>query len=78
MIICELISNTWVRGTAFYLELQSSFYLATAAFVIASSIVISVVALQSLAVYRQKMILARKGRLDWGCNRALADVHVAA
>ena len=72
MIIYDFISNTWVRGTAFYLELQSSFSLSIAASVVASSIVISIVVLQSLAVYRQEMMLARKGKLDWGPFRGLS------
>ncbi len=72
MIIYDFITNTLGRGTAFYLELLSAFTLSTAASVIASSIVIAAVAAQSLAVYRQEMMLARRGKLDWGPFRGLS------
>jgi len=72
LIIYDFIANTVPRGTAFYLELMSAFSVSIAFSVIASSIVVSVVVVQSLSLYRQEMMLARKGKLDWGPFRGLS------
>ena len=72
LIIYDFIANTVPRGTAFYLELMSAFSVSIAFSVIASSIVVSVVVVQSLSLYRQEMMLARRGKLDWGPFRGLS------
>jgi hypothetical protein len=72
IIIYDFIANTWIRSTTFYLELLSSFALSTGVSVVLASIVISVVVMRSMAIYRQEMMLARKGKLDWGPFRGLS------
>jgi hypothetical protein len=72
VIIYDFMSNTLERGTAFYLELLSSFSASTALSVVMASVVIGMVAVQSLSVYRQEMMLARRGKLPWGPFRGLS------